>query len=65
MLQIIEDFEMQKDRPISAKKSDLVFINKMKKTCHFVEFAVRLKKENEKLEKYLHLARELEKSCRT
>ena len=59
-------FEIQTDHLISARRPDLVIINKKKGTCRIVDFAVpgdhRVKmKENEKKDKYLDLARELEK----
>ena len=52
--------------PISARRPDLIIINKRKRTCKIVNFAVpadhRLKlKECEKKDKYLDLARELKK----
>ena len=52
---------------ISARRLDLIKINKKKRTCRIVEFAVpadhRIKlKECEKKDKYLDLARELKKT---
>ena len=49
-----------------ARRSDLIIINKKKRTCKIVDFAVpadhRIKlKEYEKNDKYLDLARELKK----
>ena len=51
---------------ISAKRPDLIIINKKKRTCKIVDFAVpadhRIKqKECEKKDKYLDFARELKK----
>ena len=59
------DFKIHTDHLISARRPDLVIINKKKKiTCQIVDFAVpvdhRIKlKECEKKDKYLDLAREL------
>ena len=61
------DFDIQTDHLISARRPDLIIINKKKKrTCKIVDFAVpadhRIKlKEYEKKDKYLDLARELKK----
>ena len=54
------------DHLISARRPDLKIINKKKRTCKIVDFAVpaddRIKlKECEKKDKYLDLARELKK----
>ena len=58
------DFEIQTDHPISAKRPDLVIINKKKRTCQIVDFSFpadhRVKlKESEKKDKYLQLGREV------
>ena len=37
---ILWDFEIQTDHLITARRPDLVLINKKKRTCHFVDFAV-------------------------
>ena len=63
---ILWDFEIQTDHLITARRPDLVLINKKKRTCHIVDFAVpadhRVKlKEIEKKDKYLDLTRELKK----
>ena len=63
---ILWDFKIQTDHLITARRPDLVLINKKKRTCHIVDFAVpadhRVKlKEIEKKAKYLDLARELKK----
>ena len=61
------DFDIQTDHQISARRLDLIIINKKKKRiCKIVDFAVpadhRIKlKECEKRDKYLDLARELKK----
>ena len=54
------------DHLISARRPDLVWVNKKKRTCQIVDFAVsadhRVKlKESEKRDKYIDLARELKK----
>ncbi len=54
------------DNLISARRPDLIIINKKKRTCKIVDFAVpadhRIKlKECEKRNKYLDLASELKK----
>ena len=61
---------MQTDHLISARRPDLIMINKKerKRICKIADFAVqadqRMKlKECEKKDKYLHLARELKKLC--
>ena len=66
---LLWDFNIQTDHLILARRSDLMIINKQKRTCKIVDFAVpadhRIKlKECEKKDKYLDLAREL-KSCGT
>ena len=65
---ILWDFNIQTDHLISARRPDLIIINKKKKKkiCKIVDFAVpadhRIKlKECEKRDKYLDLARELKK----
>ena len=60
------DFEMQTDHLISARKPDLVIVNKKKRTCRIVDFAVPADysvklKEGKKIDKYLVLVRELKK----
>ena len=60
------DFDIHTDHLISARRPDLIIINKKKRTCKIVDFAVpadhRIKlKECEKKDKYLDLARELKK----
>ena len=63
---LLWDFDIQTDRLISARRSDLIIINKKRKICKTGDFAVpadhRIKlKECEKRDKYLDLARELKK----
>ena len=60
------EFETQTDHLISARRPDLVVINKKKRTSQIVDFAIpadhRVKlKENEKKDKYLDFARGLKK----
>ena len=63
---LLWDFDMQTDHLIPARRPDLIIINKKKRICKIVDFAVladhRIKlKECEKRDKYLDLARELKK----
>ena len=63
---LLWDFNIQTDHLIPARRPDLIIINKKKRTCKIVDFAVpadhRIKqKESEKKDKYLDLARELNK----
>ena len=64
---LLWDFDIHMDHLISAKRPDLIIINKkQKRICKIVDFAVpadhRIKlKECEKKDKYLDLARELKK----
>ena len=63
---LLWDFKIQTDHLIPARRPDLIIINKKKRTCKIVDFAVpadhRIKqKECEKKDKYLDLARELKK----
>ena len=61
---IFWDFEIKIDHLISTRKPYIVLINK-KRTCKLLDFAVQVnnrgknKKESEKIDKYLDLAREL------
>ena len=61
---LLWDFNIQTDHLIPARRPDLIIINKRKRICKIVDFAVladhRINlKENEKKDKYL--ARELKK----
>ena len=63
---LLWDFDIHKDHLISARRPDLIKINKKKRTCKIVDLAVpadhRIKlKECKKKDKYLDLARELKK----
>ena len=60
------DFNIQNDHLIPARRPDLIIINKRKRICKIVKFAVQADhrinlKESEKKDKYLDLARELKK----
>ena len=63
---LLWDFDLHTDHLISARRPDLIIINKKKRTCKIVDFAVladhRINlKECEKKDKYLDLARKLKK----
>ena len=63
---LLRDFDIHTDHLISTRRPDLIIINKKKRTCNIVDFAVpaeyRIKlKDCEKKDKYLDLARELKK----
>ena len=63
---LLWDFGIHTDHLISARRPDLIIINKKKRTCKIVDPAVpadhRIKvKECEKKNKYLDLARDLKK----
>ena len=63
---LLWDNNIQTDHLITARRPDIIIINKKKRTCKIVDFAVpvdhRIKlKECEKKDKYLDLARELKK----
>ena len=63
---LLWDFNVQTDHLIPARRRDFITVNKKKRTCKIVDFAVpadhRIKlKECEKKDKYLDLARELKK----
>ena len=62
---LLWDFDIHTDHQISARRPDLIIINK-KRTCKIVNFAVPTDhgikvKECEKKDKYIVLARELKK----
>ena len=66
MHKLLWDFDIQTDHLISARRPDLIIINKKKRICKIVDFAVpadhRIKlKECAKKDKYVDLARELKK----
>ena len=63
---LLWDFNIQTDHLNPARRPDLIIINKRKRICKIVEFAVPVDhrvnlKESEKKDKYLNLARELKK----
>ena len=63
---LLWDFNIQTDHLISARRQDLIIMNKKKRICEIVDFVVpadhRINlKECEKKDKYLDLARELKK----
>ena len=63
---LLWDFNIQTDPLIPARRPDLIIINKEKRICKLVDFAVpadhRINlKESKKKDKYLDLARELKK----
>ena len=64
MHNILKEFEKQTDHLIPTRRPNFVFIIKEKSTCHLVDFVVRAAcrvkiKENEKINEYVDLAREL------
>ena len=64
---LLWDFDIHPNHLISARRPYLIIINKKKRTCKIVDFAVpadrRIKlKECEKKDKYLDLAREVKKT---
>ena len=63
---LLWDFNIHTDHLISFRRPDLIIINKIKRTCKIVDFAIpadhRLKlRECEKKDKYLERPRELRK----
>ena len=63
---LLWDFNIQTDHLIPTRRPDLIIINKKKRICKIVDFAVpadhRINlKESAKKDKYLDLARELKK----
>ena len=64
---LLWDFEIQTDHLISARRPDLIIINKKERTFSIVDFAVPVDhrvvlKECEKRDKYLDLAWKLKKT---
>ena len=56
---ILWDFEIHIDHLIPTRRPNLVLINKKKRICHLVDFAVPVKmKESKMVDKYLDLDRE-------
>ena len=63
---VLWDFLVQTDHVIGARRPDMIVINKEKKTCQIIDFAIPLDsnvnvKEMEKIGKYQDLARELKR----
>ena len=63
---LLWDFNIQTDHLIPARRQDLIVINKNKRICKIVDFAVPVDhrinlKECAKKDKYLDLAREMKK----
>ena len=63
---ILWDFTVQTDHFITARKHDMIFIDKEQDKCQIIDFAISYDtrvddREVEKIEKYLDLARELNK----
>ena len=66
---LLRNFDIHMDHLISARRPDLIIINKKKRICKILDFVVpadhRIKlKECEKKEKYFNLARELKKNMK-
>ena len=60
------DFSVQTDHVIKARRPDLVVLEKKRRSCEIIDFAVsgysRIEeKEKEKIEKYQDLRKELQK----
>ena len=65
-VKILWDFNIQTDHVIEHRRPDAVILDKHEKMCHLIDIAVpgdsRVEvKENEKVQKYQDLARELRK----
>ena len=65
-VKILWDFNIQTDHVIEHRRPDVVVLDKHEKMCHLIDIAVpgdsRVEaKENEKVQKYQDLARELRK----
>ena len=61
---ILWDFSIQTDHVIEAQRPDLVVVDKKRRTCKIIDFAVRgdsriEEKEEEEIKKYQDLRREL------
>ena len=67
MHKLLWDFEIQTDHLISARQPDFIIINRKKRTCLSVDFAVPAEhkvklKESKKKDKYLDLAMEFKEN---
>ena len=65
-VKILWDFNIQTDHVIEHRRPDVVVLDKHEKMCHLIDIAVPgdstvASKENEKVQKYQDLARELRK----
>ena len=65
-VKILWDFNIQTDHVIEHRRPDVVILDKHEKMCHLIDIAVPgdsrvAVKENEKVQKYQDLARELRK----
>ena len=63
---ILWDFTVQTDHFITARRPDMIFVDKEHHECQIIDFAIPYDtrvddKEVEKIDKYLDLARELKK----
>ena len=63
---ILWDFTIQTDHIIQARRPDIVLVNKQERTCQLIDVACPVdrkvvEKEEEKIEKYRDLAREVAK----
>ena len=70
-VQVLWDFRIQTDHQIEHNRSDLVVLDKIERSCYVIDIACPfdtrvLEKEQEKMEKYQELKREIGKiwSCR-
>ena len=61
---ILWDFNIQTDHVIEARRPDMIVVDKVKKTCTIIDFAIpyNIRVNNKLSEKYQDLARELRKS---
>ena len=63
---LLWDFSVRTDHEIGARRLDLVIIDKRDKSCQIIDVAIpedngAREKEDEKVEKYQDLAREVQK----
>ena len=63
---LLWDFSLRTDHEIAARRQDLVIIDKRDKSCQIIDVAIPedngvREKEDEKVEKYQDLAREVRK----
>ena len=64
---ILWNFSIQTEHVIEAPRPYLVLVDKKRRTCKIIDFAVpgdsRIEEEKEKIEKYQDLRSELQKIC--